>query len=140
MAQVRASGEEKEDVVMAAFDRPKTPSATQPAELLSIEKKLIFEQESPMLDVDFIERPAGTVRLVVLEPEKVALYARGGAGWDPLTSFAVPRTRPPARDVRGRLHVEDNTFRVYLERTECAGRDEAPPYFNCGHEEEGVGT
>jgi hypothetical protein len=62
--------------------------------------------------------PDGT--LLVLEPERVSVYA-AGAGGDPQRTFPIPAPSPRPRDLRGRLAVQGATFQAYVPGVACRG-------------------
>jgi len=137
VAQIRDG--ESEEVAMVPFAKPAKSPAAAPS--LRIERKLVWDQAAAILDFGFTERTAGTIsRLVVLGPDQVSLLGRTDSGWRSGASFPIPHRQALSRDARGKLHVEDNLFRTYLERTECAGWDEDPPRLTCSEKEDGAAT
>jgi hypothetical protein len=110
----------KQDVVMLSVDRPAAP-ATAPISL-SIQKKLVWEQERPILDAE-----ASGDYLIVLEPSAVFFY-RGGQ----LTqSLPVSSARPMPRDPRGRLIIEGDSFRALVSDVACSGTITPAPVMVC---------
>ncbi len=110
-------------VVMAAWPREAEGARASP---LSLEKKLVREQEAPILDFALVE---GT--LLVLEPARVAVYARRNGGWEPLHSLAVAAPGPWPRDLRGRLVAQPGTFQAYLPGVTCRGVLDPAPSIAC---------
>lgn len=113
-------------VVMAGWPRG---SATPrlPLPVLSIERRLVWEQEEPILDF-VLTGDGAEARLFVLEPARIAVYARGDSGWEQRAEFPV--SAPAARDLRGRLAVQGNAFQSWLPGVSCRGTLE-PPAFDC---------
>ena len=98
---------------------------------ISIEKKLVWEQEEPMLDVAF---PAGT--MVVLSPTKVMLYARQSGQWAPSAAIPLSPPKPWPRDLRGHLRVNSANFQTYLPGMACSGAVEPSLTLECRPSEE----
>jgi len=107
---------EQRDVVFLNVPRP-AGTPVPPAAAVSIEKKLIWEQEKPILDVAMVND-----LLVVLDPMAVTFYRNRQL----MSSF--PISKPMPRDPRGRLVVEGDTFRAMLPGIVCSGTSQA---MNC---------
>ena len=87
-----------------------TAAKDKPARV-SLEKKLLWEQDLPILDV------AQTAdALLALDATRVLLI-RG----EERQSAPIPGTHPWPRDMRGRLLVSDTAFTAYLPGTICRG-------------------
>ncbi|HTM51932.1 MAG TPA: hypothetical protein VL285_24725 [Bryobacteraceae bacterium] len=111
-------GEERE-VAMVNVDRP---SAAASSGAMSIGKRLLWEQERPILDAAVVDST-----MIVLDPMGVALYReRQLAHWLP-----IPSWKPMPRDPRGRLAVERDTFRAFLPGIVCTGSFSSPN-LSCG--------
>jgi hypothetical protein len=96
--------------------RPLESSRERPLSL-AIELLPVFAQRTPILDVAV----AGD-RLLVLDPERVALYTRAEAArerWTLLQSFPTANSRPWPRDIRGRLQLENGTVTAWLPGVVC---------------------
>lgn len=115
-------GEERQ-VVIAAWPREADAPA---ASALWLEKKLVWEQAGPMLDFAVQEGV-----LLVLEPERVAVYGRRNGGWEPRHSLAVAAPGPWPRDLRGRLVAQPGAFQAYLPGVTCRGVLEPAPSIAC---------
>ncbi len=115
-------GDERQ-VVMAVWPREAEGANASP---LWLEKKLVWEQEAPILD--FVV--AGDA-LLVLEPARVAVYARRDGGWEPRHSLAVAAPAPWPRDLRGRLVAQQGTFQAYLPGVTCRGVLDPAPSIAC---------
>jgi hypothetical protein len=95
---------------------PRTSTASQGAATgkparVTLEKKLLWEQEQPILDT---AQTGGAI--LVLDATRVLL----ASGAD-RQSLAIPAAHPWPRDMRGRLSVSDTAFTVYLPGTICRG-------------------
>ena len=100
---------------MAAWPRARRTAAVETPAIV-LEKKLLWEQEKPILDA----RPLDD-SLLVLTPGRLSLYARQGDGWEPRQSVEVAASRPWPRDPRGVLVTSGGTLRVYLPGIACTG-------------------
>jgi hypothetical protein len=101
-------------VWIASWRRAAPPSLTGPA--VTLDKKLIWEQDEPMLDVAF---PGGA--LLVLSPSRLTLYTRQGAQWSPKEAIGLNPFKPWPRDLRGHLRVTGGTFQALLPAMACSG-------------------
>ena len=104
-------GEERQ-VEMVLYTAPPAPARASHAPL---DKRLLWEQDSPMLDVGI----AGDA-MIVLEPLQMVSYARRAAGWEradarPLEGAAA------VRDPRGELRMQDDSFTALLPGAVCRG-------------------
>jgi len=104
---------EQREVVFLNVPRP-AGTPVPPAAVVTIEKKLIWEQEKPILDVAI----SGDL-LVVLDPTAVTFYRDRQL----MSSFSI--SKPMPRDPRGRLVMEGDTFRVMLPGVVCSGTTQA---------------
>ncbi|HWQ56930.1 MAG TPA: hypothetical protein VN442_24795 [Bryobacteraceae bacterium] len=123
VAEVRRG--ETRTVLMTAW--PRTPAASAPLTAVWLERRLVWEQDEPILDFVIVEGEPER-RLFVLEPSRVAVYGRTAAGWEPRGSFAVAAA--PGRDLRGRLAVQGNAFQAWLPGSACRGTID-PPALEC---------
>jgi hypothetical protein len=98
---------------------------------IALEKKLVWEQDEPMLDVAF---PAGT--MVVLSPSTVMLFVRKGGAWAPAAFMFLKPPRPWPRDLRGHLRATAGGFQVYLPGMACSGAVEPALIVECKPSEE----
>ena len=116
-------GEERQ-VWIAAWNRAGAPPLTAPA--IRLDKKLVWEQEEPILDVAFPARG-----MLVLSPSKVALV---GTGQGPAEVTLPARTWP--RDPRGRLRLAGAAFQAFLPGMVCSGAVEPAVSMDCRASEE----
>jgi hypothetical protein len=101
---------EETQVWIASWKRPAASEAPAGA-ALTLEKKLVWEQEEQILDVV----PLGP-GILVLSPSRVSLRQESAAQSLPLTP-----ARPWPRDLRGHLRVQGGGFRAYLPGVVCSG-------------------
>ncbi len=100
----------KQEVVMLSLARPPAP-ATAPA-ALSIRKKLLWEQEKPILDA-----AVSGAYLVVLDTASVSFYIDRQLA----QSLPIPSATHRSRDPRGRLSIDAGSFRAFLADGVCNG-------------------
>jgi hypothetical protein len=100
---------EQREVVFLNVPRP-AGTPVPPAAVVTIEKKLIWEQEKPILDVAI----SGDL-LVVLDSTAVSFYR------DRQMVSSFPISKPMPRDPRGKLEIEGSSFRAQLPGMVCWG-------------------
>jgi hypothetical protein len=83
---------------------------------LTMERKLVWEQEEPILDVAFLENS-----MLVLSPARLTLYERQGDAWQSRQSVPLAPAKAWPRDLRGRLRVTGDRVQVLLPGIECGG-------------------
>ncbi len=101
----------------------KRPAAVGPpaGSALTLGKKLVWEQEEPILDVSIL----GT-GILVLSPSRLSL--QGGSGTQ---SLPITPPRPWPRDLRGHLRVNGGGFKAYLPGVACSGTVEPSLTMEC---------
>jgi len=97
-------------VWIASWKRP-APTGAPAGSILTLEKKLVWEQEEQILDVVMLG-PG----ILVLSPSRVSLHADAVTQSLPLTP-----PRPWPRDLRGHLRVNGGGFKAYLPGVACSG-------------------
>jgi hypothetical protein len=108
IAELRRGEERLVD--MAEFRSSIVPIRPRPALL----KKLVWEQEAPMLDVAL---PEGN--LLVLERARVVEYARPSGSWEMIASQDLPQAN--SRDPRGRMEISGDDMTIHLPGKSCRG-------------------
>jgi hypothetical protein len=116
-------------VWISAWKRTGTPSAAMDG--IALEKKLVWEQDEPMLDVAF-----ASTAMVVLSPSGVTMYIRQGGPWTRAASMPLAPPRPWPRDLRGRLRTNGASFQTYLPGMACSGAVEPAFTLECRPSEE----
>jgi len=106
-------GEDRQ-VWIASWKRTGIPSKTPAG--ITLEHKMIWEQEEPILDVAF---PAN--QMVVLSASKITVYKRQTGTWSPAGSVGLTPQKPFPRDLRGRLRVNGTGVQAYLPGMACNG-------------------
>jgi len=116
-------------VWISGWKRADPESTNSPG--VTLEKKMVWEQEEAMLDVAF---PAGD--MVVLSPTKVMLYSRQSGQWAPSAAIPLSPPHPWPRDMRGRLRINAQSFQTYLPGVACNGAVEPSLTLECKPSEE----
>jgi hypothetical protein len=100
-------------VWIASWKRP-TSTGTPAGSVVTLEKKLVWEQEEQILDV-VVLGPG----ILVLSPSRVSLH-----GDTATQSLPLAPLRPWPRDLRGHLRVNGDGFKAYLPGVVCSGATE----------------
>ena len=107
-------------VWIASWKRPAS-SGTPAGSIVTLEKKLVWEQEEQILDVVVL-----TGGMLVLSPSHVSLRRDTATETVPL---APPQAWP--RDLRGRLRVTGGAFAAYLPGVVCSGATDPSLTLEC---------
>lgn len=102
-------------------DSTSTPSAS-----ITLDKKLVWEQDEPMLDIAF---PGSA--MVVLSPSKITLHTRLNGPWTAASSIPIAAAKSWSRDLRGRLRTNGVNFQAYLPGVACSGTAEPALTLEC---------
>jgi hypothetical protein len=111
-------GEERQ-VWIAGWKR--SAAATPSAGGVSLDKKLMWEQEEQILDA-----AAAADGVLALSPSRITLRARGTT-----QSLPVVMSRPWPRDLRGHLRVNGGGFKAALPGVSCSGSIEPALTVEC---------
>ncbi len=98
---------------------PQAPAAT-------LEKKLVWEQDEPMLDVAF--PPGG---MLVLTKSNLILLAQAEGRWQAKATVPFTLPKPWPRDPRARLRIHGAAFEGHLPGANCTGALEPALSFEC---------
>lgn len=113
---------ESAEVAIVEVARPAAAPPAAAPETLDLEKALLLEQSEQILDVAALAgEDARPVAMLVLEPGRVALFAREASRWQFQQAAPIPHDRPWPRDLRGRLETDQGAFRAYLPGIACGG-------------------
>jgi hypothetical protein len=107
-------------VWIASWKRP-APTGTPAGSVLTLEKKLVWEQEEQILDA-VVLGPG----MLVLSPSQISLHIDTATQSVPLTP---PRAWP--RDLRGHLRVNGGDFKAFLPGVVCSGATEPALSMEC---------
>jgi hypothetical protein len=83
---------------------------------LTMDKKLVWEQEEPILDLTLWEN-----FMLLLAPSRLTLYERQGDAWQARQTVPLTPPRPWPRDMRGRLRRTGDRIQAFLPGMECHG-------------------
>ena len=119
-----ASRGDERQVWIASWKRDETAAALPAG--IALEKKLVWEQAEPILDIAF--PPAG---MLVLSPSSITLYSRNGAQWEAQRTVALSPARPWPADLRGRLRLKGAVFQALLPGMQCDGTTEPALSADC---------
>ncbi len=92
------------------------PAPAAGAISMTIEKKLVLEQDRQILDLATVARG-----LLVLDSDAVSFYESAGGGWQRKLSVRIPASRPWPRDLRGRMVTQGDAYQAYLPGLTCHG-------------------
>lgn len=108
-----------------AVEMVRLPKETAPVKAMpSIEKRLLWEQETAILDVAL----AGE-RMLVLDTSKLTLLERREGRWEPAGS--LPLSVPVVRDPRGKLQLTNDGVEVHVPGATCRGKLAVPLELAC---------
>jgi hypothetical protein len=119
-----ARKQEQSQTWIASWNR--TPAANASVPSLSLERKLIWEQSDPILDLAVWD-----TGMVVLSPSRVTLYQRQGNQWMLRQEVTVQLARSSPRDPRGRLRRNGTRLEVFLPGVACQGDATNTLSLNC---------
>src|SRR6516165_1246958 len=105
---------EESRVWISGWNRP--PASAAPGFGLTMEKRLVWEQEEPIVDLALSENS-----MLVLSPSRLTLYERQGNRWQEKQNVPLAPANPWPRDLRGRLRVTGDRVQVFLPGMECRG-------------------
>jgi hypothetical protein len=105
---------EESRVWITGWNRPAASAASGFG--LTMEKRLVWEQEEPILDLAL---PSNY--MLVLSPSELTLYERQGDRWQHKQNVPFAPVNPWPRDLRGRLRMTGDRVQVFLPGMECRG-------------------
>jgi hypothetical protein len=108
-------------VEMVEF-RPAPPAAPMRPPV-SIESKIIWEQDFPILDVAL----AGE-QMLVLDTAGVSLYNRNAGKWERIAAAPIPVN---LRDPRGRMEVSGEALTIHVPGSTCSGSAKLAASIRC---------
>ena len=115
-------GTNQSSVAMVSLPRPDAGSGNSEQAAMLIHKVPLWSQQEPILDAAVVN--GNPAQLLVLDPDRVAIYNSQGSRWQPQQSFSIMHTGPWPRDVRGRLILRrDHLFDAYLPGVFCQSTD-----------------
>jgi len=104
VAQIRRGAENGAQVAIVAAPRPAVSFPGAAGKSLVLSRKLIRLQPEKILDFAVLSAdPSSSIRLVILEPERLALYTFEMNGWQLQRAVHIPHPTPWPRDVTGEI-------------------------------------
>jgi len=93
-------------VVFVSVPKSAMPAAPAVSAAITLNKQFLLRLPDPVLDAEILPA-SGTAaqRLVVLQPERVALFSQINGTWQIQAQASIEHDRPWPRDIRGRLSV-----------------------------------
>ena len=93
-------------VVFVSVPKSAVPAASAVSAAITLNKQFLLSLPDPILDARILPA-SGTVaqRLVVLQPERVALFSQINGTWQIQGQATIQHDHPWPRDIRGRLNV-----------------------------------
>lgn len=123
-------GNNPAEIEMVALPRPDPTSPQRQTSTITLHKTLLWSQTTPMLDIAVLD--GSPPHMIVLEPDRVALYRYQGSGWEQQDAMTISHAHPWPRDVRGRLVIrKDHLFDAYLPGVFCQSGNRTPVTLNC---------
>lgn len=122
------------DSRQVAMQRWNPPVSAQLNPRVSITKRLLWTQDSPILDVWLVDSDSG---MLVLGVDQVTGYRLTDGKWTAVSSASLALPRPMPRDPRGRLETTPAGFRAYLPEGTCDGSWQPELKLTCSGE---IGT
>lgn len=117
-------------VVMVSIPAPDKAAEERSPTPLTIRKTLLFSDENRILDVAVLN--GNPSHMIVLEPERVAIYRLQNNQWQPEQMLGLVHVRPWPRDLRGRLVLrKDHLFDAYFPGVFCHSGATAPLAVTC---------
>jgi hypothetical protein len=116
-------------LLMTTQPRQQEP-ALETALRMTIQAKLLFEQNDPMLDVKWQND-----ELLVLEPQRLVFYRRKNGLWELDNSTPLKAPYPLPRDIRGKLSNDGDAIQVHIPGLSCHGTIRPSFTLNCAPEE-----
>ncbi|MGA2435125.1 MAG: hypothetical protein ABSG25_07545 [Bryobacteraceae bacterium] len=108
---------DKRDVVMLAVPRGNDASESSAEPALAIEKKPLWEQDEPILDIAAVGGES-----IVLDLSGVSIYGRENERWVRHKAFRIAVPKPWPKDARGRLQLGTDSIRAWLPGVSCTGK------------------
>jgi hypothetical protein len=130
VAQIRRGAENGEQVsiVAAPVLADTFPGAARKS--LALSQKLIWRQPEKFLDFALLPAdPSSSIRLVILEPERLAFYAPGEGEWQLQHAVRIPHSAPWPRDVTG--EIDASAGKASLPSVNCEGDFARPETLQC---------
>jgi hypothetical protein len=120
----------KENVVMVSVTAPNQKASRQDAPL-TLHRKIVWEQEARIVDFGILADGSGdgSSVLVILDAAKLSVYGSRDKDWKLDREITIEHTRPPQRDIRGRIDLQPG--KAELPDAQCSGDIRHPESVTC---------
>jgi hypothetical protein len=114
-----SQGSEKQ-ALFVSVSRALVSAAAPAVTSIVLQKEFILSSPDAILDFAIIPSSAGaTKRLLVLQPERVALFAQTNGAWQMRSQAPIPHANPWPRDLRGLLALTGDSAQAMLPGVVC---------------------
>ncbi|MGA8034513.1 MAG: hypothetical protein WA823_07480 [Candidatus Acidiferrales bacterium] len=134
VAQIRATDDQNTEPELAVVSVAKSSGVSEAKDnpALTLQKTLMWQQGVKFLDFFVKTPPAGTgTTLDVLEPTRVAVYARPTDTWELDYESTISHRLPWPRDVRGKLGGDGAQRFATISGVPCSGSDAKGATISC---------
>jgi hypothetical protein len=116
------SNESHELIGSVTFPKGQFTAAERQGRESRVQRQLLWQQPEMMLDIAQSNDPSGKPDvMLVLGKESLSLYRWNEGKWLLKDSTPLPHSKPPLRDLRGEVHLDDHFFQFHLPGLECDG-------------------
>lgn len=131
VAQIQ-EGQGDAAVVMVSIPRAGGMAAVHDSMPMSLRRSLLFAQATPILDLAVLQEDAASMRIAILDADRVSIYKLQGGKTQQEQVAEIPHAKPWPRDLRGRLiPAKDHLVDVYLPGVSCHSNAGAALTLNC---------
>jgi hypothetical protein len=114
------------------FPKGQFAAAERAGTVVTLDRQLLWQQPEMMLDLAQSSDPSGKPEvMLVLGKLTLSLYVRNQEKWVLKGTTLLPHSKPPLRDLRGEIHLEDHFFQFHLPGLECDGDAFQKLSFDC---------
>ncbi len=100
----RVTQGQSQQTVFVSVARELVAQESQPSPSVTLQKEFLLSQSEPILDAGLLAvSPGSTPSLLVLQPNRIALFAQENGAWRLQFETPIAHAAPWPRDVRGRL-------------------------------------
>jgi hypothetical protein len=116
------SNESHELIGSVAFPKGQFTAAERQGREIRVQRQLLWQQPEMMLAIAESNDPSGKPDvMLVLGRENLFVYRWNEGKWLLKDSTPLPHGKPPLRDLRGEVHLDDHFFQFHLPGLECDG-------------------
>lgn len=128
VAEIR-HGDERQ-VAIVVVPKSGDGSGDRTKESLSLDRRLIWEQQAKVLDFALFNSPAGaSAALAILEPDRIVFYHTIESQWQLWRTIDIPHPGAWPRDLRGGIDISAN--KLWLPGVQCSGDFANPDKIEC---------